>query len=110
MSDKTTGEPWLLKCIVAIAMAAFWLPASLQGETRTYQMPDESARLLPGPDVETAEANCVVCHSVDYVKIQPPGKGRGFWTAEVTKMIKVFGAPIGQEDAAKIIGYLAATY
>jgi hypothetical protein len=40
--------------------------------------------------------------------------GRGFlkdfWQAEVTKMIKVYGAPIDDADVPKIVGYLAATY
>jgi sulfite dehydrogenase (cytochrome) subunit B len=94
----------------AIAMAALWLCAPSAAQTRTYALPDEAVRLRPGPDVEKAEANCVVCHSMDYIKVQPPGKGKAFWTAEVNKMIKVFGAPIAQEDAAKIADYLAVAY
>jgi hypothetical protein len=110
MANKKTGEARPLERIAAIAMAVFWMSAPARAEVRTYVLPEETARLLPGPDVETAEAYCVACHSADYVKVQPPGKGKAFWTAEVNKMIKVFGAPIEQEDAAKIIGYLAATY
>ena len=30
--------------------------------------------------------------------------------AEVTKMVKAFGCPASDEDAAKIIAYLAANY
>jgi hypothetical protein len=32
------------------------------------------------------------------------------WTAEVNKMINVFGAPIPAEDAKAIIEYLVANY
>jgi hypothetical protein len=32
------------------------------------------------------------------------------WNAEVTKMIKAFGAPIGDADAKDIAAYLAANY
>jgi hypothetical protein len=32
------------------------------------------------------------------------------WTAEVTKMIKAFGAPIDDADAKAIAGYLAKNY
>jgi hypothetical protein len=32
------------------------------------------------------------------------------WNAEVTKMIKAFGAPIGDGDAKDIAAYLAANY
>jgi hypothetical protein len=39
-----------------------------------------------------------------------PRFGKEFWQAEVTKMIKVYGAPIDERDASKIVDYLAATY
>jgi hypothetical protein len=32
------------------------------------------------------------------------------WTAEVTKMIKAFGAPISDDDAKAIADYLAKNY
>jgi len=32
------------------------------------------------------------------------------WTAEVTKMIKVMGAPIGDADAKAIADYLTKNY
>jgi len=35
---------------------------------------------------------------------------KDFWQAEVTKMIKVYGAPIEDADVGKIVDYLAATY
>jgi uncharacterized protein (DUF697 family) len=42
--------------------------------------------------------------------MQPAKKGHAFWSAEVTKMIKVYGAPIEEADAKAIADYLAATY
>ena len=43
---------------------------------------------------------------------QPRGEKfkKDFWTAEVTKMIKVYGAPIEDADVGKIVDYLAANY
>jgi hypothetical protein len=35
---------------------------------------------------------------------------KDFWQAEVTKMIKVYGAPIDDAAVSKIVDYLAATY
>jgi hypothetical protein len=48
--------------------------------------------------------------SADYINTQPDGPKfkKDFWQVEVTKMIKVYGAPI--DDAGKIVDYLAATY
>ncbi len=50
--------------------------------------------------------------SADCINTQPRGPKfkKDFWQAEVTKMIKVYGAPIDDADAAKIVDYLAATY
>jgi hypothetical protein len=52
----------------------------------------------------------VACHSADYIAMQPPKKGKAFWEAEVTKMIKTYGAPINEADAKVIADYLAQTY
>ncbi|BAU88875.1 sulfite/cytochrome c oxidoreductase subunit B [Methylorubrum populi] len=76
----------------------------------TYDLPEDTAKLRPGPGVEVTEAHCLTCHSPDYIAMQPPKKGHAFWTAEVTKMIKVYGAPIGEADAKAIADYLAASY
>jgi len=75
----------------------------------TYQLPDETADLKPGPGNESAQV-CRACHSVDYITTQPSKKGKAFWGAEVQKMIKVFKAPIAEADAATITDYLATNY
>lgn len=78
----------------------------------SYALPDETAAFKPGPNLEVVQNNCTSCHSADYVNTQPRGPKfkKDFWQAEVTKMIKVYGAPIDDADAAKIVDYLAATY
>ncbi len=75
----------------------------------TYELPNETANLKPGPGVETAEV-CLACHSADYITTQPPNRGKAFWAAEVQKMIKLYKAPIDPSDATAIADYLAATY
>ncbi len=77
-----------------------------------YALPEETAAFKPGPNLETVQNNCTACHSADYVQTQPRGAkfGKDFWQAEVTKMIKVYGAPIDDADVGKIVDYLAATY
>jgi len=46
------------------------------------------------------------------IRTQPRGEKfkKDFWLAEVTKMIKVYGAPIDEADVGKIADYLAATH
>jgi cytochrome c5 len=62
--------------------------------------------------VEVVKTNCTVCHAADYVQTQPRGAKfkKDFWQAEVTKMIKVYGASIEDADVGKIVEYLTATY
>ena len=78
----------------------------------SYTLPGEAAAFRPGPNLETVQNNCTACHSADYVQTQPRGAKfkEDFWRAEVTKMIKVYGAPIDEADVAKIVDYLAQTY
>ena len=77
-----------------------------------YDLPEETATLKPGPNVELAQGNCMGCHSVDYIITQPRGPqfAKDFWQAEVTKMIKVYGAPIDEADVPKIVDYLTQVY
>jgi len=100
--------------IVSIGLfaAAQVIAPDLSSAPVTYSPPAETATFRAGPGVETAMTNCGVCHSADYLNTQPRGAGfeRDFWQAEVTKMIKVYGAPIQEDDAKIIVDYLAAAY
>lgn len=88
------------------------LTGAALAEPVKYQLPPETAELHKGtsPGFEAAQANCLVCHSADYLTTQPPKKGKAFWEAEVTKMVKVFGAKIAPDDARAIAEYLAEGY
>lgn len=78
----------------------------------SYALPEETAAFKPGPNLDTVQNNCTACHSADYIQTQPRGPKykKDFWQAEVTKMIKLYGAPIADADVPKIVEYLAATY
>ncbi len=77
-----------------------------------YKLPEETAAFKPGANLDVVQNNCSGCHSADYVNTQPRNakSKKDFWQAEVTKMIKVYGAPINEADVPKIVEYLAATY
>jgi mono/diheme cytochrome c family protein len=78
----------------------------------TYTLPAESSTLkkTTEPGYQRAELQCVTCHSRDYITTQPRGKGKEFWTAEITKMVNVYAAPIPEPERALIADYLAANY
>ncbi len=77
-----------------------------------YKLPEETAVLKPGANLEIVQNNCTACHSLDYVQTQPRGPKfkKEFWQAEVVKMIKVYGAPIDDADVGKIVDYLTQNY
>ncbi|QIG99327.2 MULTISPECIES: c-type cytochrome [unclassified Bradyrhizobium] len=93
------------------AIAALSIGAAIAAPVN-YKVPEETAAFKPGPNLDVAQNNCTACHSADYIKTQPQGEKfkKDFWQAEVTKMIKVYGAPIDDADVGKIVEYLTATY
>lgn len=70
----------------------------------------ENVPLKAGTGLQTVEAYCGACHSLDYPRINAPFLNRQGWEAEVNKMIKTFGAPIKPDDAKVIINYLVENY
>jgi mono/diheme cytochrome c family protein len=100
------------KLIPALAAIATLSIAAAVAAPVNYTVPEETAAFRPGPNLEIVQNNCTACHSADYIKTQPQGEKfkKDFWQAEVTKMIKVYGAPIDDADVGKIVEYLAATY
>ena len=71
---------------------------------------EKPVTLKKAPGLEQVEANCGACHSLDYIQMNSPFMTSATWDAEVTKMIKVFGAPISEADARAIGDYLKANY
>lgn len=77
-----------------------------------YDLPAETAEFAPGSGLDVVRANCVACHSADYISTQPrnlrdPG---AFWTAEANKMRHSYGAPVEEADVQAIVAYLVATH
>lgn len=75
----------------------------------SIELPLIQVQLKPGPGLDKVSSLCNVCHSLNYITMQPAFP-RTTWTAEVNKMIKVMGAPINEEDAKTIIDYLSTAY
>jgi mono/diheme cytochrome c family protein len=71
---------------------------------------EQPVQLKAGPGLDLVEGNCGACHSLDYIQMNSPFLNAAGWNAEVTKMIKAFGAPVGDADASAIADYLAKNY
>ena len=100
------------KLLLSFAAIAVLSIGATMAAPVNYTLPEETAAFKPGPGLDVVQSNCTGCHSADYIKTQPQGEKfkKDFWQAEVTKMIKVYGAPIDDADVGKIVEYLAATY
>jgi hypothetical protein len=87
--------------LIALAAATIAFPA----------MADEKpVDLKEAPGLDKVEGNCRACHSLDYIQMNSPYPNAALWDAEVTKMIKAYGAPITDADAAAIKDYLKKNY
>jgi sulfite dehydrogenase (cytochrome) subunit B len=98
--------------VLSLAAVAAFAVVAARAVPVVYKLPEETAAFKPGPNLDVVQANCTGCHSSDYINTQPRNvkSEKDFWQAEVTKMIKVYGAPIEDQDVPKIVEYLAATY
>jgi sulfite dehydrogenase (cytochrome) subunit B len=76
---------------------------------RGWKLPPETTKLERGPGVELATAQCLLCHSADYISIQPP-MTRAAWSATVVKMKEKYGAPILPDSTNALVNYLVKTY
>jgi len=88
-----------LLIVIALGLAAGMVAA----QERRIELKDAPGRAQ-------VEANCGSCHSLDYIVLNSPFLDKAGWDASVTKMIRVFGAPISADDAKVIADYLAANY
>ncbi len=109
--------------IAAIAAIAVAMALGLQSpavgandagksDVRKIDLPPETAvlrsSLLPG--YEIAVQKCGICHSADYVNLQPLGMSVTQWAAEMTKMRNAYGAPLDEIDINLLSVYLATAY
>jgi mono/diheme cytochrome c family protein len=90
--------------------AALAVLATLAGTCFPASADEQPVHLKPGPGLDKVEGNCGACHSLDYIRMNSPFLNAAGWNGEVTKMIKVYGAPIADADAKAIADYLAKNY
>jgi mono/diheme cytochrome c family protein len=94
---------------LALALAGAGAAA---GGAEAIKLPKETAVLRPSAlaGYKIALEKCGICHSADYINLQPPGMTLAQWTAEVVKMQHAYGARLDDDDI-KLLGiYLAAAY
>jgi len=86
---------------ITVLAAAFAASAGAQ---------EKPIELKGAPGLEEVQRHCSGCHSLDYIPMNSPFLDASTWGAEVTKMIRAFGAPVNDGDAKRIVEYLARNY
>ncbi len=97
----------IISVLILVVAAGFAWAADK--DIKTITLPVIQTQLEPGEGMDKAATICNICHSVDYITMQPKGS-KAQWVATVNKMRKVMGAPMSDSDAEIIIKYLAAHY
>ena len=83
--------------------------ASISIAADDWKLPDEKPAFKAAPGADLAMANCIMCHSHEYITMQPAFT-RDQWKASVTKMQQKFGAPLAPENVDAVLDYLAKAY
>ena len=97
---------------LAAVAAALACTAAFSVAARSITLPPDAAVLRPSalPGYARAQANCVTCHSAEYMIMQPPNAGRPYWDAMTKRMKAVFKAPLDDAETSVVVDYLASTY
>ena len=97
---------------IALCTALVLVTSSSFAASKSINLPPDGMQLKPSdlPGYAKAQANCVACHSAEYMLYQPPNAARPYWEAMVKRMKAIFKAPIDDADMPAIVDYLAKTY
>jgi cytochrome c551/c552 len=111
MKRAACHPEWVLSIALLIGVAGGGTGSA--GEPiHDIRLPAETARLTPSPlpGYEIATRKCGICHSADYISLQPPHMSLTQWTAEMVKMQHAYAAPIDDSEIRLLSVYLASTY
>lgn len=104
------GLVLIASCCIALGSAAAAMaesvnrhPITLHSERIT--LPQTHREFPGGKDAKLANDYCRICHSADFVYVQPPLSKKD-WHAEVVKMQKVYKCPLPDKDVDALVAYL----
>jgi cytochrome c5 len=94
----------ILACALLTRAAPTTKPAD---DVHKITLPQFDPDLPPGPNRNVVMVRCAVCHTPHYI-LNQPAFSQKVWAAEVAKMRTSYGAPMSDDEAAKIVDYLVA--
>jgi PBP1b-binding outer membrane lipoprotein LpoB len=79
----------------------------VQFQDASIALPDDPNELPEAPGKQAVIDNCTACHSPSTM-LQQPKVPREKWEATVTKMVKLYKAPIDAKAIPQIVDYMVA--
>ena len=95
----------LLFLLIGLSYSAMADPTS-SGST-SFVFPSDPFSYQPGPGSSIASSYCGMCHSAEYVYMQPP-HSKEQWADIVHKMKSAFGCPIPEDQIPTLVTYLVS--
>jgi cytochrome c551/c552 len=92
-----------------LVVSVLVLALNNHAEVVKISLPVETAVYKSGAGADLANAQCLSCHSADYVLTQPPMPAK-FWKGAVDKMIGKYAAPIPTNQVDALVEYFARNY
>lgn len=98
--------------LLAAGFVALTTVVGLRAQPVRIVLPPDTSQLRSSdlPGYVLAQQKCLACHSADYISYQPPNLTLAQWTAEVTKMRQVYGAPLEDAEIPPLGAYFAVAY
>ena len=72
-----------------------------------FEFPSEGRAFPPGPGHNVMADNCMSCHTPGMI-LKQPALTRADWAGEVTKMVKIYHAPVDEADIPATVTYRAS--
>jgi hypothetical protein len=101
----------LLLIVLYVCVAFTSLRGHAEGKlvmhSLSVDLPDSDRTFPTAPGSDTANNNCLACHSAGMV-LNQPAMSKAQWTSEVNKMRTAYRAPIDLKDIGTIADYLVS--
>ena len=94
--------------IIGILLTSLGSPVFGEENTKSMRsivLPTDPFSFQSGKGQEIANIYCVMCHSADYIYMQP-GHTKQKWQAIIKKMQQAFGCPIPHDQIPTLATYL----
>jgi cytochrome c5 len=96
---------FLITGILLASLGSLSFAEESTASTQSIVLPTDPFSFQPGKGQEVANAYCSICHSADYIYMQPDHSEEK-WAAIIHKMKRVFGCPIPQDQIPGLATYL----